>query len=107
MLLSTVLLNLGGFIATTTGLVIDRRQNTSNFDGPTVVDLGYARYQGGRPGTGVDEFLGMRYAKPPIGSLRFRAPEDPLSEFEVQDASKVSFFLCARFQAHGRVDMKC
>ncbi|KAJ3491478.1 hypothetical protein NLG97_g5584 [Lecanicillium saksenae] len=71
------------------GQTIDRRQNTSatSRSGP-IVDLGYARYQGNRPGSGVDEFLGVRYAKPPIGNRRFRAPEDPSSEFEVQDATK-------------------
>ncbi|PWY69698.1 alpha/beta-hydrolase [Aspergillus heteromorphus CBS 117.55] len=43
-----------------------------------IIDLGYARYQGIRPGTGVDEYLGMRYAAPPLGDLRFRAPQDPI-----------------------------
>lgn len=83
-------LNLSCLFAVATTQSIGRRQNASSSDGP-VVDLGYAKYRGGRPGTGVDEFLGLRYARPPIGNLRFRAPEDPKSESEVQDASKVSF----------------
>ncbi|OJJ01935.1 hypothetical protein ASPVEDRAFT_129761 [Aspergillus versicolor CBS 583.65] len=41
-----------------------------------IVDLGYARYQGTAL-TGVHQFLGMRYAEPPIGELRWRAPRDP------------------------------
>lgn len=38
--------------------------------GPSVVDLGYARYQGVvSPTTQNTEFLGIRYAAPPIGTL--------------------------------------
>lgn len=87
MLLKTVL-NLSCLFAVAASQSIGRRQNSTSSNGP-IVDLGYAKYRGGRPGTGVDEFLGMRYARPPIGNLRFRAPEDPKSESEVQDASKV------------------
>lgn len=42
-----------------------------------ILDLGYSRYQGISLHNGVDEFLGMRYAKPPLKDLRWRAPEDP------------------------------
>ncbi|KAI1643453.1 alpha/beta-hydrolase [Daldinia loculata] len=48
------------------------------------VNLGYAQYQGslvGRDG-GVAEFLGMRYAAPPTGERRWRAPVEP----EVDDS---------------------
>ena len=102
MLLGTVLLNLGCLIATVRGLAINRRDNASSQSNGPVIDLGYAKYQGNRPGTGVDEFLGMRYAKPPLGNLRFRAPLDPLSEFTVQDASKVSSRQL--HAAYGRMD---
>lgn len=56
-----------------------------------IVDLGYATYQGVRlQEAGVDQYLGMRYAAPPLDDLRFRRPHDPLSESGVQDASSVS-----------------
>ncbi|KAI1660245.1 alpha/beta-hydrolase [Daldinia decipiens] len=48
------------------------------------VNLGYAQYQGslvGRDG-GVAEYLGMRYAAPPTGERRWRAPIEP----EVDDS---------------------
>lgn len=56
----------------------------------TLVDLGYARYQGVQLAAGVNQYLGLRYAAPPLGDLRFRAPEDPPSNGTVQDASQVS-----------------
>lgn len=59
------------------------------------VDLGYAKYEGTALGTGVNQFLGMRYAAPPVGNRRFRAPEDPLHEYGVQPAQAVS---CTRIQ---------
>lgn len=65
------------------------RQQTWNTSTPTI-DLGYATYRGVRSNTGVDQYLGMRFAQAPLGELRFRAPQDPLLESEVQDASKVS-----------------
>ncbi|KFY87700.1 hypothetical protein V500_06825 [Pseudogymnoascus sp. VKM F-4518 (FW-2643)] len=42
------------------------------------VDLGYVQYKGIRTPNGIDKWLGMRYAAPPLGDLRFRAPQDPL-----------------------------
>lgn len=45
-----------------------------------VVDLGYARYKGtSDPATGYDNYFGMRFAAPPVGNLRFRAPRPPVS----------------------------
>lgn len=58
-----------------------------------VINLGYARYQGVRLEAGVDEFLGMRYASPPIGDLRFRAPQDPPANQTLQSATEVLFRL--------------
>ena len=47
-------------------------------DGIPVVGLDYATFQGSSSG-GVDSFLGVPYAQPPVGNLRFRRPQSPLS----------------------------
>ncbi|OBT95578.1 hypothetical protein VE01_05914 [Pseudogymnoascus verrucosus] len=49
------------------------------------VDLGYTQYKGFRTPDGIDKWFGMRYAAPPLGDLRFRAPQDPLAASK-QDA---------------------
>ena len=54
-----------------------------------VVDLGYAKYRGQALGNGVKQFVGMRFAAPPLGNLRFRAPRAPKKEEGIQDASTV------------------
>ncbi|KAJ4156167.1 hypothetical protein NW754_007791 [Fusarium falciforme] len=42
------------------------------------VDLGYAKYNGVRLAkSGVDQYLGMRFAQAPVGDLRWRAPKNP------------------------------
>lgn len=57
---------------------------------PPIIRLDYATYQGARAeGAAVDQFLGMRFARPPLADLRFRAPQEPVFEVEVQDATKV------------------
>ncbi|KAK1636801.1 Alpha/Beta hydrolase protein [Colletotrichum phormii] len=50
------------------------------------VDLGYARYAGNSLPSGVNQFLGMRYAASPIGNLRWRAPQDPEPKEGTTDA---------------------
>ncbi|OTA03809.1 dipeptidyl peptidase 5 [Trichoderma parareesei] len=56
---------------------------------PPIIDLGYAKYRGlTLLDAAVDTFLGIRYAKPPLSNLRFRAPQDPSPESSIQDASK-------------------
>jgi acetylcholinesterase len=55
-----------------------------------VVDVGYAKYRGTRLAAGVDQYLGMRYADPPLGNLRFRAPRAPSLVDDVQSADKVT-----------------
>jgi carboxylesterase type B len=54
-----------------------------------VVNLGYAKYQGQTLSNGISQWVGMRYAAPPLGDLRFRPAIDPHTESSVQDATKV------------------
>ena len=54
-----------------------------------VVDLGYSKYQGNTGKDGVIQWLGIRYAAPPIGDLRFAPPKDPLEHGGIQKALKV------------------
>lgn len=54
-----------------------------------LVSLDYATYQGAALDTGVTQYLGMRFAAPPVGNLRWRAPEDPATVSGVQDATQV------------------
>lgn len=54
-----------------------------------IVNLTYAQYQGVSLQNGVDQFIGMRYASPPLGELRWRAPQDPPSSDDVLDALSV------------------
>ncbi|KAJ7442644.1 Alpha/Beta hydrolase protein [Mycena latifolia] len=50
-----------------------------------VVDLGYAQYQGAfNPDLNITSFLGIRYAAPPTGNLRWRAPAPPAKVGGVQ-----------------------
>lgn len=54
-----------------------------------IIDLGYSQYRGISLSNGVDEYLGIKYAKAPLGDLRFRGPEDPEHTVGVLDASSV------------------
>ncbi|KAH7085225.1 Alpha/Beta hydrolase protein [Paraphoma chrysanthemicola] len=46
----------------------------------TLVDVGYAKYQGAVVDAklGVSAWKGIQYAAPPVGKLRFAAPQDPI-----------------------------
>jgi carboxylesterase type B len=55
-----------------------------------VVNLGYAKYQGTTLTGGVNQFLGMRFAQPPLGSLRWQAPQAPAKERGITPAESVS-----------------
>ncbi|KAF8071639.1 Alpha/Beta hydrolase protein [Lyophyllum atratum] len=52
-----------------------------------VVDLGYARYSGTfDQTTKTTQFLGMRFAAPPTGTLRWQAPQSPATTPGIQKA---------------------
>ena len=55
----------------------------------SLVDLSYTKLQGAAQEIGVTQWLGVRFAAPPLGSLRFAAPQDPPSTTSVVDATKV------------------
>lgn len=63
--------------------------NTALPSSSAVVDLGYAKYQGITNEAGINQYLGLRYAAPPLGDLRWRAPQDPESLSGIQNASTV------------------
>ncbi|PPJ52249.1 hypothetical protein CBER1_10523 [Cercospora berteroae] len=46
---------------------------------PTV-SLDYATYAGSALSNGITQWLGVRYAAPPIGPLRFSEPQDPIDQ---------------------------
>lgn len=53
-----------------------------------LVSLNYTSYQGTALANGVTQWLGVRYAAPPLGNLRFSAPQDPLTNSTVQIADQ-------------------
>lgn len=64
----------------------------------SVVELDYAAFQGTALSNGVTQWLGMRYAAPPTGDLRFAAPQDPPKINGLQHANKVSTSLPLRLR---------
>ncbi|KAG2139720.1 Alpha/Beta hydrolase protein [Suillus clintonianus] len=53
-----------------------------------IVDLGYAQYQGSVDTvTNTTSFLGIRYAAPPLGELRWAAPQPPPTMSGIQQAT--------------------
>ncbi|KAH8881667.1 alpha/beta-hydrolase [Thozetella sp. PMI_491] len=75
------LLTIGGFLITIA------RAGTSTAPNGPVIDLGYAKYQGVCLGNSVNQHLGMRYAAAPVANLRWRAPRDPPTVVEIQNAT--------------------
>ncbi|KAK0188372.1 alpha/beta-hydrolase [Armillaria mellea] len=64
------------------------QQHPENQDTTKKVDLGYATYQSNlQLVDGVTTFLGVRYAAPPTGSLRWAAPHPPASMSALQNAT--------------------
>jgi hypothetical protein len=54
-----------------------------------LVKLDYASYQGTSLPSDVSQWLGIRYAAPPVGKLRFQAPQDPPQNSTIQIADEV------------------
>ncbi|TVY42441.1 Lipase, partial [Lachnellula occidentalis] len=59
---------------------------TAKADVDLVVDLDYAKYEGVKQDDGISHWLGIRYAAPPVGDLRFRAPQTPCTNQTLQKA---------------------
>lgn len=71
------------------GLATPALQSMTNDPVSAIVDLRYTKYRGQDLENGIKQWLGMRFAAPPLGDLRFRAPADPIHVAEIQDASEV------------------
>lgn len=57
------------------------------------VYLNYSTYTGtAQTGTGVTQWLGIRYAAPPLGELRFMPPQNPAAVSSPQLADQVRNF---------------
>ena len=56
----------------------------------SIVNLSYGSYQGVPLSNGITQWLGLRYAAPPIGNLRFASPTDPVPFDGIKIANKVN-----------------
>ena len=54
-----------------------------------VVDLGYTKYQGDTYPGGISQWLGIRYAQPPVGDFRFAPPQSITGTGTLQMATQV------------------
>ncbi len=88
--LSSCLIVLFGCALLTLAIALPLRKPPFPLRGPRV-DLGYVTYVGRRRPDKVDEFLGVRYAAPPTGHLRWRAPVEPEGDGGLRDALAVCF----------------
>ena len=57
-----------------------------------VVELSYTSYRGTSLPNGITQWLGLRYAAPPLGDLRFSEPHDPLPKKTIVDADSFGPF---------------
>ncbi|KAI2466632.1 alpha/beta-hydrolase [Annulohypoxylon bovei var. microspora] len=71
-------------------------KTTPSSPGNARVNLGYAQYQGSLVGSegGVAQYLGMRYAAPPTGDRRWRAPAEPEAEDSGDQAANAFGPIC-------------
>lgn len=53
------------------------------------IDLGYSKIQGLSYPNGISQWLGVRYAQPPLGDLRFAAPQNVTANSTTQMATQV------------------
>ncbi|RYO85989.1 hypothetical protein DL764_009074 [Monosporascus ibericus] len=58
------------------------------YDGNNTVDLGCNKYAGVSGSNSITKWLGVRYAAPPLGDLRFLPPEEPPCDDAVQIADQ-------------------
>jgi len=58
-------------------LLVAFAYNSNAQSSPPVIDLGYASYQGSFDSTNnVTNFLGIRYASPPLGEIHFQVSQE-------------------------------
>ncbi|KAI0810878.1 triacylglycerol lipase [Irpex lacteus] len=72
-----------------------------------LVDVRYTKYQGSALGNGITQWLGIRYAAPPLGDLRYAKPADPPVNNTIQVANKhgdVCFSTGAGFPQSGHTE---
>ena len=65
--------------------------------GHPVISLDYGKFRGDSAG-GVDGFLGIPYAQPPVGDLRFRRPKPPLPSPDIIVSNLALFHVLLRNQ---------
>jgi len=69
-----------------------------------LVNVNYTSYLGSALSDGITEWVGMRYAAPPLGNLRFAAPADPIANSTTQVANKVRMNPYCRSPGRSRTD---
>ncbi|KAG2111829.1 Alpha/Beta hydrolase protein [Suillus clintonianus] len=69
-------------------LALEALSAPTNTGSGSIVNLGYAQYQGSvDTATNTTSFLGIRYTAPPVGDLRWAAPQPPPTVSGVQQAT--------------------
>jgi hypothetical protein len=74
----------------TTVLVLTHHARKAHANIDFTVDLGYSKYVGTAAADNkIVKWLGIRYAAPPVGNNRFRAPQGPIKDGKTIQADKV------------------